>query len=464
MHWTVAKLLEATQGHLAQGDLATPVKDISTDTRAIQPGDCFVALSGERHDGHDFIGGALSGGATALLVSRRLIDLPRVVPPNIAVVEVRDTLHALGELARSCRRHHSIPLVGISGSNGKTSTKEMVAGILGRTRHILKNKGNFNNLIGVPLTLLTLGPEHQAAVVEMGINVPGEMARLVEIASPDVGLITNIHPAHLEGLQSMDRILEEKGKLWTGLRPEDLAVVNLDDERLARLSASLEARTVTYSLRDPSARVKLLGEVTLRDGMSQFRVGLGGEEITIRLSVLGMHQVGNAVAAAAVAWAMGESARNIAAALEAHQPVRQRMEMHRLPCGATLVDDSYNANPGSVLAAVRALAAACGGKPLVAVLGEMRELGPDSSRLHRELGRQIGALGVARLITLGDLSREIVEGAREAGLSAAVCLHASSHAEACACLLEGLKGDEWVLVKGSRAMAMEKIVEEALRQ
>ena len=464
MHWTVATLIEATGGRLLRGNPERPVGDISTDTRAIRPGDCFVALQGDRHDGHDFIPRALSGGAQALLIHSSKTDTATRLPEDVAAIAVDDTLFALGELARYHRNRHFIPVVGITGSNGKTSTKEMVAEILSVRRRVLKNEGNFNNLIGVPLTLLRLEPQHEAAVVEMGINVPGEMGRLVEIAGPTSGLITNIHPAHLEGLGSLRGILAEKGKLWENLGSDGLAAVNLDDPLLAEFAAGIEARTVKYSLRDAGADVHLLGSVETVDGASNFRMALGGDVVSVRLPVPGVHQVQNALAASALAWGMGETPGSIVEGLAGCRAVKQRMQIHRLKGDRVLVDDSYNANPGSMLAAVRTVLSANGGKPCIAVLGEMRELGTDSGLLHRELGRDIAKLGIGRLIAIGELGREIVEGAKEAGLPETACRHVGTHGEAVAQLREDWSEGVWVLVKGSRAMAMERIVEGVLSE
>jgi UDP-N-acetylmuramoyl-tripeptide--D-alanyl-D-alanine ligase len=459
MHWTVEKLIEATQGQLVQGDPDHALTGISTDTRRVGPGNCFVALTGESHDGHDFVSGAVAKGATALVVSRSKEALDPSVPVTVSIVRVSDTLLALGELARFYRLRHSIPVVGITGSNGKTSTKEMLAAILGLNRTVLKNQGNFNNLIGVPLTLLSLGAEHQVAVVEMGINVPGEMARLVEISDATVGLITNIHPAHLEGLHSMERILEEKSKLWAALDPEDLAVINIDDDRLSKCLPDVKARVVTYSSERRAAQVRLAGDVEIDGGVSSFKLALGEETVSVRLPVLGRHQVHNAVAAAAVAWGMGESPESIAQGLCGYEPVRQRMQMHRLSDGRVIIDDTYNANPRSMIAAVQAVRAACHGKPVVAVLGEMRELGPESGSLHRAVGREVGKLGITQLITLGELGREISAGARDAGMAPSACVHAKTHAEVVAWLREHCLEKAWIVVKGSRGMTMERVVE-----
>jgi UDP-N-acetylmuramoyl-tripeptide--D-alanyl-D-alanine ligase len=458
MQWTAATLSEATRGKLLQGEPAIPLREICTDTRCVEPGDCFLALPGEIYDGHDFIPQALARNAGAILAAAGKEDKLVNIPLDVPVIVVPDTLYALGELARFHRGRHTIPVIGITGSNGKTSTKEMVAEILGQTRRVHKNQGNFNNLIGVPLTLLSLRPEHEMAVVEMGINVRGEMARLVEISGPTAGLITNIYPAHLEGLGSLEGVLEEKGKLWRGLSEDGLAVVNLDDPRLAEFSKTLKTRIVTYSLADPSAQVMVDGSVE-RDGeMSVFRLRAGKETVPIRLSVLGLHQVQNAVAAAALAWGLGESLESIAAGLSNHRPFKQRMQIYKIEGERVIIDDTYNANPGSMIAAVKTLLSSSNGHPCVAIVGEMRELGPESASLHREVGRQIGSLGVSHLIAMGNLGQEIIQGALETGLTSNACWLAGSHQEAAEWVRKEAPEGAWILVKGSRGMTMERIV------
>ena len=459
MGWTVADAIRATGGRLVQGNPEASLNGFSTDTRSIQSGSCFVALLGERHDGHAYLDDAAAKKVSAVIVGQGRVQPPVSLPAEVAVIDVQDTLRALGDLARYHRRLFEIPLVGITGSNGKTSTKEMVAAILSRRRRILKSSGNFNNLIGVPLTLLSLEPEHEAAVVEMGINVPGEMARMVEMADPTIGLITNIHPAHLEGLHSVDQILEEKGKLWEGLGPRGVAVVNKDDENLRAFAQTLNLRRIMFSVQDASEEVALVGSVEMTEEGSSFNLSLAGNTVPIHLSVLGDHHVANAVAAAAVSWAMGEGAEAIAEGLADHKPVKQRMQTHLLRSGRVLVDDSYNANPRSMIAAVQAVRKASRGRPVVAVLGDMKELGPKSPLLHHEVGRKIGELGIEELITLGQMSREIAAGAQEVGLPAQACRHAQSHEE----IVEWLAGKEslreWILVKGSRSMTMEKVID-----
>ena len=238
MFRTVAKLAEDVGGEILSGDPGAQVGAISTDTRNISPGACFIALPGENHDGHAFVADAIRKGAGAVIVSECSafsLDTPA------AVIRVGDTLYALGELARRHRMRFDIPVIAVSGSNGKTSTKEMIAAILDRTRKVLKNRGNFNNLIGLPLTLLELSEEHSVAIVEMGINVPGEMERLAQIGSPTVAIITNVHPAHLEGLESLEGVMEEKGKLWKSMGTDGIAVVNLDDPMLSHFAEQIKA-------------------------------------------------------------------------------------------------------------------------------------------------------------------------------------------------------------------------------
>ncbi len=233
-----------------------------------------------------------------------------------SVIMVGDTLYALGELARRHRMRFDIPVIAVSGSNGKSSTKEMIAAIFSRTRKVLKNKGNFNNLIGLPLTLLELNEEHSAAVVEMGINAPGEMERLAQIGSPTVAVITNIHPAHLEGLESIERILEEKGKLWKSLRPDGVAVVNLDDPMLSHFAEGIEARKITFSLTNGAADVSVCSQIVISEGGTSFRISARGSEIPVSLPVMGIHHAQNALAATAAALGTGASAEEVEAGLE----------------------------------------------------------------------------------------------------------------------------------------------------
>jgi UDP-N-acetylmuramoyl-tripeptide--D-alanyl-D-alanine ligase len=457
----MSKLAEAAGGELLSGDPGARVGTISTDTRKIAQGDCFIALCGENHDGHDFVADAVGKGAGAVIVSQR-VDLPSNT--SAAVIRVGDTLYALGELARRHRMNFDIPVIAVAGSNGKTSTKEMISAIFNRTRRVLKNRGNYNNLIGLPLTLLELGEEHDVAVVEMGINAPGEMERLAQIGSPTAAVITNIHPAHLEGLHSIDLIMEEKGKLWESLRPDGIAVVNSDDPRLSHFADHIEARKITCSLRNGAADVSVCSQIVISEQSTSFRINAFGFQIPVSLPVMGVHYAQNALAATAAAMGAGASAEEVGAGLSSYEPLSQRMNCLRLPGGGFLVDDTYNANPGSMAAAVEAVLAASAGRPFVAVLGEMLELGPEGPALHYETGRKIGAAKPSGLIALGPLGNEILKGAQAAGLDESLCFHAGNHAEAVDFLERVMPEGAWVLVKGSRAMTMERVVEAMVRE
>jgi len=456
MFSTVAALAEAAGGKIISGDPGAHVGTISSDTRNIAPGDCFIALAGENHDGRTFVADAIGKGACAVIVSGN-INVSRQI--SAAVIEVGDTLYALGELARRRRLSFDIPVIAVSGSNGKTSTKEMIAAIFSKTRKVLKNKGNFNNLIGLPLTLLGLREEHSIAVVEMGINVPGEMERLAQIGSPTIGVITNIHPAHLMGLGSIEGILEQKTILWKSLEPHGVAVVNMDDPMLSRFAQRIKARKITCSLRNGAADVFVCSQIVVSEAKTSFRMSAGGFEIPVSLPVMGVHHAQNALAATAAALVAGASAGEIEDGLAGYAPVSQRMNCFKLRNGGVLVDDTYNANPCSMIAAVEAVISASSGSPFVAVLGEMRELGHQSPSLHFDVGERVGAAKPSRLITLGDLGIEIIKGAVAAGLDESLCHHAADHSEAAALLLRIAPEGAWILVKGSRGMAMEKVVE-----
>ncbi|MGC9194847.1 MAG: UDP-N-acetylmuramoyl-tripeptide--D-alanyl-D-alanine ligase [Syntrophobacteraceae bacterium] len=454
--WTVETLAGDAGGRVLCAAPGAFVGAVCTDTRHIKPGDCFIALRGENHDGHAFVSDAVKKGAGAVIVSEE-VNLP--AGSSAAVVRVADTLFALGEMARRRRLRHDIPVIAVSGSNGKTSTKEMTAAILSRSRKVLKNAGNFNNLIGLPLTLLGLNAQHGAAVVEMGINLPGEMERLAQIGSPTVAIITNIHSAHLEGLESLERIMEEKGKLWESLGPDGTAVVNLDDPIICRFADKIKGRKITFSSANAAADVSICSKIEICEGKTTFRIQAGGVEIAVSLPIMGAHYARNALAATAAALCAGAGAEDVGAGLASCAPVGQRMRCIKLADGSVLVDDTYNANPGSMLAALEAVLCARLSSPFAAALGEMRELGPQSARLHFEVGKAFGAAKPVCLAAMGDMGLEFLKGAQVAGLDKALCFHAADHVQAADYLNRLVPAGAWILVKGSRLMAMEKVAE-----
>ncbi|ROQ93250.1 UDP-N-acetylmuramoyl-tripeptide--D-alanyl-D-alanine ligase [Desulfosoma caldarium] len=460
--WTLATIAEAVHGTLYGPSVEVLPSRVVTDTRTLRPKDVFVALRGERFDGHEFVEEAVRRGASAVVVER----LPRAhkVSDRASVIVVKDTLQALGDLARCVRQRFSLPVVGITGSNGKTSTKEMTASILARRLHTLKNPGNFNNLIGVPLTLLQLTAAHDAAVVEMGINVVGEMERLVSMVQPTVGIITNIHPTHLEGLRSLDTVLSEKGKLWTGLPEEGTAIVNGDDGRLRAFAQEIKAHRLLCSVEKASADFCVEGAVTVLAGESRFRLATPSGMASVRLAAMGKHHVLNALMAAAAAYVLGFSVEEIQVGLEDYRPVKQRMVLVELQDGMVLVDDTYNANPMSMVAAFRTIKDVAQAHPLALVLGEMRELGESAASWHQWVGEQAAKSGPTVLVVLGAHGQDILDGAQRAGYTPDLCFLAANHEEAAQVVLEHLEPKHWILVKGSRGMTMERVVEKILER
>lgn len=457
--WTLDAVLNATGGQLlVQGGEQTFGK-ISTDSRSIDPGDLFVALKGEQFDGHQFLEQAVSGGAAGVVVALEKQETRDLQGFTIPVVGVVDTLHAFGDLAAFWRRRHPIPLVAITGSNGKTTTKEMVAAIFSKSWRVLKNHGTFNNLVGVPLTLLQLNGSHQAAVIELGMNQPGEIERLTEITRPAVGMITNIQPAHLEGLGSLAGIQAAKGELFAGMAETGTIVVNIDDPRVMDVASHFPGRQVTYSAAGGSADITLERVVSMDLEGSRFLLKLKGETLEIHLPVLGRHHIINAVAAAAVACAVNLQSSTIAAALAEFRPVDKRMEILTLPGGIHIINDSYNANPGSMAAALETLIHLRKQGKAIAVLGDMLELGEDSSALHRQVGSIVARQGVDHLLAMGEQASHLIAGAAETGMSSDRLTQASDHQEMATQVRSLLAAGDWLLVKGSRGMQMEKVVE-----
>jgi UDP-N-acetylmuramoyl-tripeptide--D-alanyl-D-alanine ligase len=452
--------LRWTGGRLLSGQHATVFHGAGIDTRSLRPGDLFVAIRGERHDAHRFLAGALEAGATGLVVDEAYAaDADRAF--DVPVVVVGDTTRALGALAAGHRLTFSGRVVAITGSNGKTTTKEMCHAILAVGGPCLKNRGNLNNEFGLPLTLLSREPEHGTAVVELGMNHRGEIARLAAIAKPDVGVITNVGTAHIEYLGSRDNIALEKGDLVAGLAATGVAVLNADDPLVDAQARRTSARVIRFGLAD-SADVR--PRDARFDGDSGFVYTLCSPlgEIPVRIAGLGETTVINSLAAAAAAIAAGAGLAQIAEGLGRFEAVHGRMQSRKLVSGAHVIDDTYNANPQSVRAALESLARLKGKGRSIAVLGDMGELGDDSPAAHREAGRLAGELGTDFLYALGQRADGVVAGAREAGMTAGRAQIGRDHAEIGSRVGAQLRSGDWVLVKGSRAMQMEKVVEALL--
>ena len=441
MSRTLAAVAREVQGRLIGADQAFGA--VTTDTRALGAGSLFVAIPGDRFDGNDFVHEALAKGAAGALVSR-LASSP------LAQIEVRDSRRALGAMARAWRASFTIPVVAVTGSSGKTTVKELVASILSVSRSICVTQGNLNNDIGVPLTLMRLTAEHDAAVIELGANHAGEIDYLAGLAQPTVGIITNAAAAHLEGFGSLRGVCVAKGELLDHLPRAGTAVLNADDQfRSDWVARSRCEFTVTFGFA-PSADCRVLGEPHFLANGSEFSMHLpDGEQADVWLPLLGRQNVANALAAAAAAQAVGTSVEDIVAGLARATPVRGRLRAVPGHRGATIIDDSYNANPGSVRAAIDHLAALTGRRILV--LGNMAELGPTGPALHEEIGEYArGRCDV--LLAIGDLASEAAKAFGAEGRSVADIDAAR------AALDPLLASDVTVLVKGSRVMGLDRLV------
>ena len=433
---------ERTLGAELLGDDAE-VRGASIDTRTLEPGALFVAVRGERFDGHDFATDAAARGAAGLVVERALdVALPQLVVP--------DAEAALGALARAWLARHQVPVVAITGSNGKTTTREIVARILERLGPVLATRGNLNNDFGVPLTLLRLGPEHRYAVIEMGASRAGDIERLCRICRPDVALVTNTSAAHLEGFGDLDGVARAKGEIYRALGPHGHAVVNLDDPRRAAL---LEAAAAAAD--GAGARVRGFGVAEGVDVRGvpgpDLRIDTLGTTLSARFALVGDHNGMNALAAVAAVQCLDVQNEAIVAGLEAVRPFPGRLEEKPGLAGCRLVDDSYNANPASTRAAIDFLARLPGTRHLV--LGDMLELGEDAVRAHGDAGRLARRRGIERLWTLGPGARAAAEAFGAGGAAF------DDVAGLVRALAPGLDERGIVLVKGSRGSRMERVVE-----
>ncbi len=414
----------------------------STDSRNIIPGSLYVALPGKRFDGHDFIFDAQQQGASAVMVERP-------VACALPALRVNDTRTALGELARFWRQRFNLPLIAITGSNGKTTTKEMLKAILSQQGNVLASQGNFNNEIGVPLTLFNLGSEHHYAVIEMGANHAGEIAYLTQIAQPTIATITQCAPAHLEGFKNIQGVAQAKGEIFAHLKAGGVAVINNDDSYAYLWHNLAQDHTISSFALEKPAQVTAQDLQLHLDG-SRFTLHTSTGNITIYLPLLGRHNVINALAASACALACDCSLETIQKGLQNMQPVAGRLRHSFGINDITLIDDSYNANPGSLNAALAVLNQYT--PPYWLVLGDMNELGTHSALFHRQAGQQAREAGVERLWAIGNMSRYAVEGFGEGAC------HFTHHHELIESLRAQLPSKATILIKGSRGMRMEQIV------
>ncbi len=473
--WNSYHLLVATGGRVVAGRQSTVFGSISTDSRKLSSGDVFVALSGENFDGHTYIYTAVKNGAAAIIAER----IPADLHDGCLCIQVDDTLVALGQLAAYRRRllGPQVKVAAITGSSGKTTVKELTAGIFAKTLQgshtgqdpLLKTQGNFNNLVGLPLSLLPIGAGHRMAILEMGMNRPGEIARLAEIADPDIGCINNVHPAHLQGLGSLEGVAQAKGELFAGMRPDAVRVVNCDDPHVRAQARRFGGKQLGFAVTAAGRRHHPIVRVTRQrnlgeDGM-RFTLHIDSWQARITVPVLGDHNVSNCAAAAAIAHAAGIDPETIVDGLQEYVAFDKRMSVSLMPGGLRVVNDAYNANPASMAAGLRTVSSFGRGRKHVAVLGDMLELGEASASLHRDIGALVAKLGYDQLAVTGAQAEVTARAAEEAGLaSPAIHIFPEPRAIAawcCQLLKDSTLGDgDWLLVKGSRGMRMETFIEE----
>ncbi|MBW1990042.1 MAG: UDP-N-acetylmuramoyl-tripeptide--D-alanyl-D-alanine ligase [Deltaproteobacteria bacterium] len=454
--FTLPDVLAATGGTLASGPENASFSRVVIDSRAVKEGDLFVAIRGERFDGHDFIGKAAAAGAAGVAAS---------APPKpedaagAAVVLVNDTTAALGDLGAFHRKRLSVSVVGITGTNGKSSTKEMTAAVLGQKFATAKNPGNYNNCYGVPLTLLSLAPETRWAVVEMGMNHPGEIALLAKMAAPDVGVVTNVGPGHLEGLGTVEGVAAAKEELLAAM-PGKTAVLNADDPRVRDMASRYPGKVVLFGA-DQDAHVRFHSLSQEPDGLA-FALGFPEGEVRVKLFFHGRCMAANAAAAAAVGWVAGMDPEDIRAGLCMARPMAGRLCPVPLRDRMVLVDDSYNANPASMAAAMETLCSLGEGGRCVLVAGEMAELGEGVADWHREVGRLAAAYQMDALYVTGPYADHVAAGAMAAGMEPPDIVVEDKQTLVARLQAELRPGDR-VLVKGSRRAGMDEVAEKLAR-
>ncbi|MDD3653333.1 MAG: UDP-N-acetylmuramoyl-tripeptide--D-alanyl-D-alanine ligase [Desulfotomaculaceae bacterium] len=448
---TLFEIAAATAGEIIQGEPGITFNQISIDSRKTRPGELFLALQGERYDAHDFLAQAVMAGAGGVVASRA-VDVPEDIP----LVKVRDTVAALQALALWNRERCGVRLIGVTGSTGKTTTKDIIASVLSTRLHTIKTAGNLNNEIGLPLTLLAIDAHHEAAVVEMGMRGPGEITDLCRIARPNGAVITNIGETHLELLGSISNIASAKGEILDYVPPDGFAVINAASPFARREAGRCCGKVVFFGL-GQSCDIAV-ENIKAEDGGSYFTSVVAGKKNDYFMPVPGRHNVLNALAAIAVGLEFGLSSEDINRGLAAVTITGMRQEITEAG-NVKIINDAYNASPASTGAALQLLKDLAGERRMVAVLGDMLELGPRAVSGHREVGEAVAEYGIDRLVAVGDLAKDIADGALCAGLPAGKIYRCAGNTEAIAVLDSILRGGDVVLVKGSRGMRMEQIVE-----
>lgn len=451
----IEDLIKACNGKLISGHLDCKFCGVSTDSRTIEKGYMFFALQGRERDGHEFVMDAISKGAAGAVV-RRDYTLEMDARHKVCIISVDDPLIALGNFARWWRLRHNIKIGSITGSAGKTTTKEIVSSILEKEFKVLKSRGNWNNLIGVPLTLLELNEEHDRCILEMGTNEKGEIRRLMEIALPDVSVITHIRKVHLEKLGSIEGVAYEKGYIYRLLPPDGIAVVNADDPLVVKESSNFKGRKIFYSLnQEADICITKKESLGLEGWMANLKIF--GKELIVHFPLPGEHNLYNLLAATGVAISLGASDEAVLKGISDVKAVKGRLNIIHLKDEIILIDDTYNASPASTIAAMRTIKQFSEKRRMIAVLGDMKELGEYSKDGHMEVGEEAVKLGFDSIFAVGEFSSFIENGAKNMGIIPV--FRADKHEDIFPLLKSYIKPGDIVLVKGSRAMRMERIVD-----
>src|SRR5438477_4067064 len=447
---SILEIAEFAGAAVSSGHRKTLIDKISTDSRTLKHGELFVALRGENFDAHSFVESVAKAGAAGAIVDSNWTGK---IPENFALIRTEDTLQAYQKLAANYRKSLPLKVVAITGSNGKTSTKDFAAAVLGRRFHVTKTEGNFNNHVGLPRTMLEATSQDEVAVWEIGMNHPGEVSALAKLAAPDAAIVTNVGIAHIEFMGARDAIAIEKGMLAEAVGPQGAVILNADDPFTKDIAARTRAKVICAGTTAGTIRAS---EITQSSDGSDFTIFEGAHRCRAQLPVPGLHMVQNALLAIAAGRVFGLSLEEGAAALAAAPLTKARLQI-KLVRGVQFIDDSYNANPDSMKAALRTLVELDTDGKRIAVLGEMRELGEQSARGHRDVGETAAELGVDQLITIGDMAAAIAEAARNAGLPNTSVVRSTS--EAAQLLGEIASPGDLVLVKGSRGAHTEHVIE-----
>lgn len=455
--YTAADVVAWCSGTLLSGSPETTLSGLSIDTRSVSSGQLFAAIVGPHHDAHEYLSQAIDSGAGGLLIET---DRAAGWDPagELPVIAVANTTRGIGDLAAGHRRRFSGTVVALTGSSGKTTTKEMTASVLETDGPCLKTRGNLNNDYGVPLTLLSREESQLRAVIELGMNHRGEIARLAEIAQPDIGCVINVGTAHIEYLGSLDEIAAEKGDLFAALPKGGRAIANWDDPKVRQQSTRAACEIVSFGI-NPEAMVRAVDVRFEPEGLFHFTLSTPLGQAEARVCGLGGTTVINALAAAATGLACGLDPDALVSGLANYRGIAGRMSKRSLDRKITLIDDSYNANPQSMNAAIESLADLRGQGRAIAVLGEMAELGDAAELEHRAAGKHIFESGISLLLTVGDGARGIAEGAVSAGMPIEQVHCCGTHEAAVSILADSSQEGDWILVKGSRSSQMERVVE-----